>query len=144
MAGSENRMMEIVYEAVPNVLSVKWSDELSVESDQFYESIVTLFVAIREKQVANLIVASGKPSGGVLTEDIIHHIVRNIPDTPLKRIALLESPDYLWDANLYQVIKLLIVNHQLPIAIEVVKDEFAARKWFNQPVKGGKSRAGKT
>ncbi|MCP2042745.1 hypothetical protein [Pontibacter sp. HSC-36F09] len=132
MAGSENRMMELVYEAASNTLSVKWSDDLSVESEQFYESIVALFATIREKQVANLIVASGSPSGGVLTEDIITHFIHNIPDTPLQRIALLESPDYLWDSNLYQVIKLLIVSHHLPIAVEVAEDETAARKWFIQ------------
>lgn len=136
-------MMDMVYEAVPNILSVRWSDELSVESARFFQTIVTLFTAIHEKQVANLMVASGKPAGGVLTEDIIHHIVRNIPDTPLQRIAILESSDYLWDANLYQVIKLLIVNHHLPIAIEVVKDEAAARKWFHQPVNAEKSSVGK-
>lgn len=128
-------MMEMVYEAVPNILSVRWADELSVESARFFQTIVTLFTVIQEKQAANLIISSGKPSGGVLTEDIINHFILNIPHTPLKRIAMLESPDYLWDSNLYQVINLLIVNYQLPIEIEVVKDESAARKWFSQSAK---------
>ncbi|MBX0333857.1 hypothetical protein K3G39_11480 [Pontibacter sp. HSC-14F20] len=135
MIESEDSMMEMVYEAVPNILSVRWADELSVESARFFQTIVTLFTVIQEKQAANLIISSGKPSGGVLTEDIINHFILNIPHTPLKRIAMLESPDYLWDSNLYQVINLLIVNYQLPIEIEVVKDESAARKWFSQSAK---------
>lgn len=143
MVESEDSMMKLVYEAAPNILSVKWSDELSVESAQFFKSIVTLFGTIHEKQVANLIVASGSPSGGVLTEDIITHFIHNIPNTPLQRIAMLESPDYLWDSNLYQVIKLLVVSHQLPIAVEVVKDEAAARKWFTQTTKAEKAKPGK-
>jgi hypothetical protein len=132
MGVSEENMMELVYDAAPSTLSVKWTDDLSVESIQFFRSIVALFSTIHEKQVANLIVASGIPAGGGLTEDIINHFIQNIPGTPLKRIAILESPDYLWDSNLYQVIKLLITNYKLPIAIEVLGSESAAKKWFNQ------------
>lgn len=138
MNESGDKMMEMVYEAMPNILSVKWSDELSVESDLFFQTIVTLFASIHENQVANLIVASGRPSGGVLTEEIINYFIHNIPDTPLKSIAILESPDYLWDSNLYQVIKLLIASYNLSIEVEIVKNEFAARKWFHQTIEAEK------
>jgi hypothetical protein len=131
MNDSEDNLMELVYEAAPNILSVSWSDDLSVESDRFFQTIVALFAAIQDKQVANLIIASGVPAGGVLTEDIINYFIHNIPGTPLKNIAILESPDYLWDSNLYQVIKLLITSYNLPIAIELLKSKSAARKWFS-------------
>jgi hypothetical protein len=131
MNDNEDNLMELVYEAAPNILSVSWSDDLSVESDRFFQTIVALFAAIQDKQVANLIIASGVPAGGVLTEDIINYFIQNIPGTPLKNIAILESPDYLWDSNLYQVIKLLITSYNLPIDIELVKSKAAARRWFS-------------
>lgn len=123
--------MELNYEAPDNILSVKWPDELSVESVYFFQTIVTLFDAIQEQKVTYLIVDSGNPAGGVLTEEVINYFINHIPHTPLLKIALLESPDYLWDNNLYQVIKLLITTHHLPIQIKLVKSRLAARDWFS-------------
>ena len=130
----------MVYEATPNILSVRWSDDLSVESARFLQTIVSLFATIREKQVANLIVESGIPAGGVLTEDIINYFIQNIPGTPLKRIAILESSDYLWDSNLYQVIKMLITSYNLPIGVELLKNKPDARKWFSSIPETEKSK----
>lgn len=138
MAESDGKMMAMVYDENTGILSVKWSDELSVESSQFQETMISLFSTIVQKNVINLIVDSGTPSGGVLTEDVISHFVQHIPHTPLQHIAILESTDYLWDYNLLQVIKLLVANYDLPIAVELVKGSAAASKWFasmaaNQP-----------
>lgn len=130
MAESDDKMMAMVYEESTGILSVKWSDELSVESGQFQETIVSLFSTIVEKNVTNLIVDSGIPAGGVLTEEVISHFIQHIPNTRLRNIAILESPDYLWDYNLYQVIKLLITSYDLPIAVELMKGSAAASKWF--------------
>ncbi|WP_018476584.1 hypothetical protein [Pontibacter roseus] len=130
MSERKDDWMELAYEAIPNVLSVKWSDELSVESDQFFQTVVTLFATIQENKVANLIIDSGIPAGGVLTEEVIHYFIQHIPHTTLKNIAILESPDYLWDNNLYQVIKLLINSYDLPIGIRLVKSVAAAKSWF--------------
>lgn len=131
MSERKDDLMELVYEVTGNILSVKWSDELSVESAQFFQTIVSLFAAIQEKKVTNLIIDSGIPAGGVLTEEVIHYFIQHIPGTPLKNIAVLESPDYLWDYNLYQVIKLLITSYHLPIAVKLVKSTAAARNWFS-------------
>ncbi|WP_461488933.1 hypothetical protein [Pontibacter sp. HJ8] len=131
MRERKDELMEFVYESTPNILSVKWSDELSVESSRFFQTIVSLFAIIQEKNVANLIIDSGIPAGGVLTEEVIHYFIQHIPGTPLKNIAILESPDYLWDNNLYQVIKLLIASHRLPVAVDLVKDKAAAREFFS-------------
>jgi hypothetical protein len=130
MAEHNGRIMVMVHEEGAGMLSVKWSDELSVESIQFQESIVSLFSTIVEKNIINLIVDSGNPAGGVLTEEVISHFIQHIPNTPLRNIAILESTDYLWDNNLLQVIKLLITNYNLPIAVELVKGSKAASKWF--------------
>lgn len=123
--------MEMVYESTSGILSVKWSDGLSVESDQFFQTVVSLFATIQEKQVANLLVESGVPAGGVLTEGIINYLIQRIPGIPLQKIAILESPDYLWDNNLYQVIKMLITSYQLPIRVKLVKSSEIARDWFS-------------
>lgn len=131
MRERKDDLIELVYESTPNILSVKWADELSVESARFLQTIVSLFAFIQEKKVTNLIVDSSIPAGGVLTEEVIQYFIRHIPDTPLKNIAILESPDYLWDNNLYQVIKLLITNYRLPVAVELVKSKAAAREFFS-------------
>ncbi|MDX5419786.1 MAG: hypothetical protein LPK09_11270 [Hymenobacteraceae bacterium] len=130
MAERDDKMMSMMYEKSTGTLSVKWSDELSVESGQFQETIVSLFSTIVEKNVVNLVVDSGTPAGGVLTEEVIFLFIQHIPNTPLRNIAILESPDYLWDYNLLQVIKLLISNYDLPILVELVKGSAAASKWF--------------
>ncbi|MBF9255498.1 hypothetical protein I2I11_19525 [Pontibacter sp. 172403-2] len=129
---NEHGLMELAYEAAPNILSVKWSDDLSVESPQFFQTIISLFAAIRESQVTNLIIDSGIPAGGVLTEEVISYFIQHIPDTPLKNIVILESPDYLWDNNLYLLIKLLITGYHLPIAVKLVKSRAAGLEWLSQ------------
>jgi uncharacterized protein YodC (DUF2158 family) len=134
MAESDDKMMVVEYEESTGVLSVKWSDELSVESSQFRETIVSLFSTIVQKKVVSLIVDSGTPAGGVLTEQVISQFIQHIPGTPLRNIAILESSDYLWDCNLVQVIKLLVSNYDLPIAVELMKGSAAARKWFASEV----------
>jgi hypothetical protein len=130
MSESKEDLMTLVYEADANILSVKWSDELSVESARFFQTIVSLFATIQEKKVANIIIDSGIPAGGVLTEEVINYFIQNIPGTPLRNIAILESPDYLWDDNLYQVMKLLITSYQLPIAVKLVKSRAEALELF--------------
>ncbi|RAU84099.1 hypothetical protein [Pontibacter arcticus] len=124
-------LMELVYEETGNVLNVSWSDELSVESSRFLQTVAFLFRTIQEKEVANLIIDSGMPAGGILTEEVIHCFIQNIPHTPLRKIALLESPDYLWDDNLFQVISLLITSYSLPIEISMLESRSAAKKWFS-------------
>ncbi|GAA4435098.1 hypothetical protein GCM10023188_26800 [Pontibacter saemangeumensis] len=126
--------MEMAYEGARNILSVKWSDELSVESSRFFQTIVSLFAVIQERKVTNLMIDSGIPAGGVLTEEIIEYFIQHIPHTPLKNIAILESPDYLWDNNLYQVISLLITSYQLPIGLKLVKSRASGQEWFARPV----------
>ena len=130
----EVSLMELAYDDVRNILSVKWSDELRVESTQFFDTIITLFATIREKQVTNLVVDSGIPAGGLLTEEIIDFFIQQIPNTPLKNIAILESPDFLWDNNLYQVILLLVATYELPISVKLVKNRSIASDWFPKPL----------
>ena len=122
--------MELAFEETLSLVSVKWSDDLSVESTEFFQTVVFLFGFITEKQVRCLMVDSGVPAGGVLTEEIIDFFTINIRNTPLKHIALLESPDYLWDNNLYQVIRMLISGYQLPITVEMFKNSTIGYKWL--------------
>jgi hypothetical protein len=124
--------MEVAYEEAEGILRVSWSDELSVESARFLQTVVCLFAIIQERKVPHLIIDSGLPAGGVLTEEVIQSFIQHIPHTPLKHIAILESPDYLWDNNLLQVISLLITSYRLPIAVALVEDQAAAREWFSR------------
>ncbi|WP_161889912.1 hypothetical protein [Pontibacter russatus] len=130
MSLTESPFMELAYEAATSTLSVGWSDDLSVESPLFFETIVSLFATIHEKRVTNLLVSSGIPSGGVLTEEVINYFIRQIPDTPLKHIAILESPDYLWDDNLYKVITLLVSTFQLPISVKLAASRAVGKEWI--------------
>ncbi|MCC9136538.1 hypothetical protein ACFSKU_07005 [Pontibacter silvestris] len=129
-------LMELAYIGAQSTLSVKWSDDLSVESSLFFQTIVSLFATIQERKVRNLVIDSGIPSGGVLTEEVIHYFVQHIPNTPLQNIAILESPDYLWDNNLYQVISLLITSYNLPVSVKLMKSLAASQEWFSQPLQG--------
>lgn len=127
----ENELIKLKYQPTLNILAVKWPDELRVESPEFLETIITLFAIIHDRKVAHLIIDSGIPAGGVLTEQVINYMIQNIPNIPLKKIALLESTDYHWDNNLYQLLTLIISTHQLPVAVELVKSRAAARQWFS-------------
>lgn len=126
--------MELAFDDTLNLLSAKWSDELSVESFDFFQTIVSLFATVQEKQVPNLFIDSGIPAGGVLTEELIDYFIHNIPNTPLRKIAILESPDYLWDNNLYQVILLLVSTYHLPIEVKLLKTPGAVREWLRKPL----------
>lgn len=126
--------MELAFDDTLNLLSAKWSDELSVESFDFFQTIVSLFATVQEKQVSNLFIDSGIPAGGVLTEELIDYFIHNIPNTPLRKIAILESPDYLWDNNLYQVILLLVSTYHLPIEVKLLKTPGAVREWLRKPL----------
>ncbi len=75
---------------------------------------------------------SGIPAGGVLTEKLIDLIIQSTSNTPLQNIAILESSDYLWDYNLYQVIKLLVAKYKLPITVKLVKSRAEGLQWFKQ------------
>ncbi|RIJ37448.1 hypothetical protein [Pontibacter oryzae] len=125
--------MELAFDNTLNLLSAKWSDDLSVESLEFFQTVVSLFDTVQKKQVPNLLIDSGIPAGGVLSEELIDYFIHNIPNTPLKKIALLESPDYLWDNNLYQVILLLVTTYQLPIEVKLLKSPGAVREWLRKP-----------
>ena len=126
--------MELAYEPAHNIVTVRWSDDLSVESARFFQTIVTLFSTIQEREVTNLMIDSGIPAGGVLTEEIIDYFIQHIHTTPLRHIAILESPDYLWDNNLYQVINMLVTTYQLPIALKLVKNHAAGQEWLSRPL----------
>ncbi|WP_242921290.1 hypothetical protein [Pontibacter liquoris] len=130
MKVSKYGLMELAYDEPRNILSAKWSDALSVESSGFLQTIHSLFTFIQENEVTNLIIDSGIPAGGVLTEELIEFFTRQVPNTSLKYIALLESPDYLWDNNLYQVLSLLITTYRLPIAVKLLKSRTAAQEWL--------------
>lgn len=124
--------MELAHDDVYNILCAKWSDELGVESPEFFQTITSLFVAIQEKQITDLMIDSGIPAGGVLTEKLIDLFIQNTSNTPLQNIAILESSDYLWDYNLYQVIKLLVAKYELPITVKLVKSRAEGLQWFKQ------------
>ncbi|WP_266203415.1 hypothetical protein [Pontibacter kalidii] len=122
--------MELAYDEAKGILHVSWSDDLSVESARFLQTVVYLFTTIQEQKVSHLIIDSGLPAGGVLTEEVIQCFIHHIPHTTLRKIALLDSPDYLWDYNLLQVISLLVANYKLPIEVKLVSSHAAGLRWF--------------
>lgn len=124
--------MQLTFNAADNILAVKWRDELSVESALFSETIVALFNTIKEKQISKLIIDSGKPAGGVLTDGVINYFIQNIPGTTIRYVALLESTDYLWDQNLLQVLNLLIDTHQIPVSVNLVQNKANAEEWLSE------------
>ena len=113
-------------------LIASWPNLKSVNSPEFFKSFVSLFVTIREKEISKVIIDSGQPNGGFLTDTIINFGLKVVPYTSLKRIALLESTDFYWDNSLLQIFKYL--NSAMDIAIEakILPNKRAALDWLNK------------
>jgi hypothetical protein len=85
------------------LLQASWSDELRSESEEFYASVQHLLALITQQQVTRLLLDSGKPDGGILTEEVTSYILKHTPFTKLEKVALLESQDFHWDNNIIQL-----------------------------------------
>jgi hypothetical protein len=84
-----------------------WSDDLSSESEAFFNSINYLFKVAADNKVKKVFIDCGVPAGGTLTEGVINFVEASITGLELEKIAVLESIDYHWDNNLMQLLQYL-------------------------------------
>ncbi|HSI89683.1 MAG TPA: hypothetical protein VK927_01140 [Adhaeribacter sp.] len=113
-----------------HVLFAGWSNSVSVESPQFMESIKHLFYVAAEYNITRILIDSGTPSGGALTEDLVNLVQKYLPTVQPERIALLESPDFHWDNNLFQVLKYLKTALNMSFEIRSFSTRSLAQEWL--------------
>ncbi|QHL87350.1 hypothetical protein GU926_07845 [Nibribacter ruber] len=90
-----------------------------------------LFITIREKNIEDVILDSGQPKGGTVSESVMNFGIKIAPHTALKRIALLESPDFHWDNNLLQIFAYLQTTFSLPLESRLFPSKSDALAWLS-------------
>ncbi|KAA9346164.1 hypothetical protein [Adhaeribacter soli] len=118
------------------MLHASWSNDLSTESAEFFASVQHLLTIIIEKQVTRLMLDSGKPDGGILTEEVTGYILKNTPFTKLEKVALLESLDFLWDNNMIQLARFLQQTTLANFEFRVFPAKANAMEWLAIPETG--------
>ncbi|MFC6999945.1 hypothetical protein [Rufibacter roseus] len=111
-------------------LIASWPTLESVNSPEFFRSFVSLFVTIRERHISELILDSGQPQGGTVSEPIINFGLKVAPFTALKRVALLESTDFHWDNNLLQILCYLSTSMDFPLEVKLFPSRSLALEWL--------------
>lgn len=116
------------------MLLASWPHHVRSESPEFLRSLQVLFGLIREKEMTRLLVDSGTPDGGTLTEEVIACMKQEVCRfCPLKKVALLESVDYHWDNNIMQVFNYLKLTLGLEVQIRMFSSRDMALNWLNDP-----------
>jgi hypothetical protein len=116
-----------------DLLLASWPDYVEAESAGFYDSILLLFRLIKENKIKKLLLDSGTPDGGILTEEVIAFVEQEVClDCPLQKVALLESSDYHWDNNMVQFINYLILSRGLEVQFQMFLTREAAIKWLTE------------
>jgi hypothetical protein len=116
-----------------DVLVTRWDDNLSVLTPEFLESVKKLVGLLTEKSIPKLLIDSGIPEGGVLTEEVITYLIENAAQTQVRYIAILESVDFHWDNNMGQLFNYL--QSIVPFSFEVrfFRNSTEALDWLFQP-----------
>jgi hypothetical protein len=121
------------FKIINDLLLASWPFHIRSESPEFYDSILVLFRLIKEKQVKKLLLDSGIPDGGTLTEEVIAFVKHEVfLLCPLQKVALLESVDYHWDNNMIQFINYLRLTLALDVQFSTFASKEAAIAWLTQ------------
>jgi hypothetical protein len=121
------------FEIKNDLLQASWPLHVRSKSPEFYDSLLTLFRLIREKEVKKLFLDSGTPDGGVLTEKVIAFVEQQVfLFCPLEKVALLESVDYHWDNNIAQFINYLILTLELDVQFRMFVCKEEAIGWLRE------------
>jgi hypothetical protein len=116
-----------------DLLVASWPSYVGSESAEFYDSILLLFRLIREKNIKKLLLDSGTPTGGTLTEEVITFIEQEVFHCcPMQKVALMESVDYHWDNNMVQVINYLKMTLELNLEFRMFLSREAAINWLTE------------
>ena len=114
-----------------NTLVASWPCLKSVNSSEFFRSFVSLFVTIRQNAIAGVILDSGQPQGGTVSDSLINFGLKIVPYTALRRIALLESTDFHWDNNLLQIFAYCATFKSSPLQAQLFPSRSEALEWLN-------------
>ncbi|MGV3639339.1 MAG: hypothetical protein ACO1NZ_02395 [Adhaeribacter sp.] len=90
-----------------------------------------MFNLVREQKLSRLLLDSGTPDGGTLTEELIACMKQELSqDCCLKKVALLESVDYHWDNNIMQVFNYLKMTLGLDVQLRMFSTRDMAMNWL--------------
>jgi hypothetical protein len=118
------------YEVRGDVILASWDDNLSAESEAFFDSIKHLIQFAAERNLKKICIDSGKPAGGILTEDVMLLVQKSIVKIEVDKIALLESCDFHWDNNLFQFLQYLKTYLQLYFEVRLFNNKSVALEWL--------------
>lgn len=118
------------YEVRGDVILASWKDELSAESQAFLDSVKHLIRFGHERSIKKILIDSGTPAGGVLTEEVMLLMQNSFGEVAIEKMALLESSDFHWDNNLYQFLQYLKVMLQLSYQVRLFNNKTAALEWL--------------
>jgi hypothetical protein len=119
------------FEIKNDLLLAAWPLQVRSESPEFYDSLLLLLRLIKEKEIKKLLLDSGSPDGGTLTEDGIAFVEQQVYlFCPLQKVALLESIDYHWDNNIAQLINYLIMTLELDVQFRMFASKEEAIEWL--------------
>jgi len=119
------------YQLKSDIILASWAYELSVESMEFLNSVKELFQFAKELNLKKILIDSGTPAGGVLTEDVMLLIQESIVNVAAEKIALLETSDFHWDNNLLQFFKYLKNFLQLSYEVRLFSNKQKALDWLS-------------
>ena len=119
------------FEIDNGLLQASWSEDLRSESAEFYASVQCLLEIIIDRKVTRLLLDSGKPEGGILTEEVTGYILKHTPFTKLEKVALLESHDFHWDNNIIQLARYLQQTIMVPFEFKLFATNSDAVAWLN-------------
>ncbi len=118
------------FEVKGDVIVTCWHESLSAESNEFRDSIKNLFRFAAERKLKKVLLDSGTPAGGTLTEELMLLVQNAILKIDLEKIAILESCDFHWDNNLLQFLKYLNTFLQLDLDIKLFNSKTLALVWL--------------
>lgn len=119
------------YEIGNGLLAASWPHHVRSTSPEFLESVKILFNLVGEHKLSRLLLDSGTPDGGTLTEELIACMKQELSqDCSLKKVALLESVDYHWDNNIMQVFSYLKMTLGLDVQIRMFSSRDMAMNWL--------------
>ncbi|MFC5272294.1 hypothetical protein [Adhaeribacter terreus] len=118
------------YKVRGEVILASWHNDLRAESVEFFDSIKHLIQFATEHNLKKIFIDSGKPAGGILTEDVMLLVQKSIVKIEVDKIALLESSDFHWDNNLFQFLQYLKSYLQLYFEVRLFNSKDAALQWL--------------
>ncbi|WP_026463673.1 hypothetical protein [Adhaeribacter aquaticus] len=93
-------------------------------------AIIPLLEALGNKEIELLLLDLQIPLQDGIPEEVLIHTSEILPQSNLRKIAIIESTDYYWDQNILQTILLLKANFNLPLKAQLFETRETALDWL--------------